>query len=48
MTVCTPPGDGVHPKDEFDGTLVGGGPAGENSAGRCAETRLSVTLVWHD
>src|SRR5919197_5843264 len=31
--------------DTFDVIVVGGGPAGENAVGRCAERGLSVALV---
>src|SRR5919197_2715522 len=31
--------------DTFDVIVVGGGPAGENAVGRCAEAGLSVALV---
>ena len=34
--------------DEFDVVVVGGGPAGENVVGRCADGGLSVALVEHE
>lgn len=34
--------------DHFDVVVVGGGPAGENVAGRCADGGLRVALVEHE
>src|SRR5436309_8450947 len=35
-------------KDEFDVIVIGGGPAGENVVGRCADGGLEVALVEHE
>jgi pyruvate/2-oxoglutarate dehydrogenase complex dihydrolipoamide dehydrogenase (E3) component len=34
--------------DEFDVIVIGGGPAGENVVGRCADSGLEVALVEHE